>query len=363
MKSKYKGFTLLEILLSIVVIGIIFTITIVAINPNRQFAQVRNTQRSIDLNNIYKAIEQYSIDNNGIYPLGISEEYKDICVSGEVFGCVNLETQLTPLYIAKIPEEPSGGRYKVAINSANGRISLFSTKSDLGVIIGVNQTQEVIDLGGSVFVLASGDKDPSFDTGIPSTSVRFSSTVLAIAKQSDDKNVIGGVFTSYQGVVSNYIARLNSDGSRDTQFNTGLGFNAAVNTIEIQGDGKILAGGSFTAFNGLTINRIVRLNSDGSLDTSFNFGTGFNNIVNKISVQSDGKILVGGSFTTYQGVANNYIIRLNLDGSRDNSFNVGMGFNNIVNTINVQSNGKILVGGLFVSYKQDLAGYLTRLAK
>ena len=96
-------------------------------------------------------------------------------------------------------------------------------------------------------------------------------------------------------------------------------------------------GGSFSVLNGITRNCLVRLNNDGTEDTSFytNLGTGFNQVANsiyRISIQSDGKILVGGEFTTLNGITRNRLVRLNNDGTVDTSFytNLGTGFNALV---------------------------------
>jgi hypothetical protein len=88
----------------------------------------------------------------------------------------------------------------------------------------------------------------------------------------------------------------------------------------------------------------------GSIDESFIYGTGFNGDVRTLQIQSDGKILFGGTFTTYEGTSSNYIIRLNSDGSIDDTFVDGTGFNSFVTTIVLQSDEKILVGGDFSSY-------------
>ncbi|WP_176756873.1 T9SS type A sorting domain-containing protein, partial [Flavobacterium saliperosum] len=131
------------------------------------------------------------------------------------------------------------------------------------------------------------------------------------------------------------------------------GFNNFVYTMATQADGKILVGGHFTNYNGVAENDIIRLNADGTNDTTFNIGTGFNDSVHTIAPQADGKILVGGSFTTYKGVAENRIIRLNTDGTNDTTFNIGTGFNNGVGIIAPQVDGKILVGGYFTTYKDN----------
>src|SRR5437868_48863 len=89
---------------------------------------------------------------------------------------------------------------------------------------------------------------------------------------------------------------------------------------------------------------------DGSLDTNFNPGTGASYIVETTAIQSDGKIIIGGDFTSYNGTAINYIARLNRDGSLDTSFHVGTGTNWWVYTTAIQNDGKIIIGGEFLSY-------------
>ena len=184
--------------------------------------------------------------------------------------------------------------------------------------------------------------------------------VLSIAIQSG-KIVVGGEFTSYNGTSADRIIRLNSDGSIDTSFVYGTGFDGDIYSIVIQNDSKVLVGGQFATYNGTPANRIIRLNSDGSIDTSFVIGTGFDSDVDSIVIQSDGKILVGGSFTDYNGTPANYIIRLNSDGSVDTSFVYGTGFNGYAKSVAIQSDGKIVVGGQFQSYNGTSANYIIRL--
>lgn len=201
--------------------------------------------------------------------------------------------------------------------------------------------------------------DPTFDIG---TGFINEGDVRSVLLQSDGKILVGGYFTEYNGQTQNRISRLNSDGSLDTTFDSGTGFNSYVIAINQQSDGKILVGGSFSSYKGQTQNRITRLNSDGSLDTSFNTGTGFNiSWVHTIALQSDGKIIAGGSFTQYNGQAHNRIIRLNTDGSVDNTFVTGNGFNNEIWSIAIQPNGKILVGGKFSSYNGIVQNGIVRL--
>jgi uncharacterized delta-60 repeat protein len=222
-----------------------------------------------------------------------------------------------------------------------------------------------------------GSRSTDFDSGLSlrikyTNKISFDSDVYIVKTQSDGKIIVGGGFSNYKGESANGIIRLNSDGSRDDSFEIGTGFDGTVNTIAIQSDGKIIVGGDFSNYKGASANSIIRLNSNGSRDNSFEIGTGFDGTVNTIAIQSDGKIVVGGYFNLYQGELEyneeydyteiidqggssaNGIIRLNNDGSRDDSFEIGTGFNETVNTIAIQSDGKIVVGGGFELYQGEL---------
>ena len=204
---------------------------------------------------------------------------------------------------------------------------------------------------------SDGSRDTSFVTG-----TGFDGTTVTIAIQSDGKILVGGQYTSYNGTSVLRIIRLNSDGSRDTSFVTGTGFDGIVEEITVQSDGKILVGGAFQGLiQGTSANRIIRLNWDGSVDTSFVTGTGFDGDVYKITVQSDGKIVVGGGFVNYNGTNAEKIIRLNSDGSRDTSFVIGTGFNGDILSVAIQTDGKILIGGGFTTYNGTGANYIIRL--
>lgn len=176
-------------------------------------------------------------------------------------------------------------------------------------------------------------------------------TVYASIIQPDGKILVGGYFLTYLGLKQNYLIRLNADGSKDKLFEIGTGLNNSIQCIALQSDGKIILGGAFTSYQGFDCNRLIRLNIDGSKDNSFDIGTGFDNIVNSIAIQTDGKILVGGNFNSYQDKSQRKIIRLNSDGTSDTSFNIETGFNGGVSAIFLQNDGKIILGGFFSSYQ------------
>ena len=176
------------------------------------------------------------------------------------------------------------------------------------------------------------------------------------------KILVGGSFVTIGGTPINGIARLNADGSLDTAFNPGLGANATVYALAVQGDGKVVIGGDFTAVNGNTnFNHIARLNTDGSLDTAFNPGAGASDSVRAIAIQADGKILIGGLFTSVNGVALNHIARLNTDGSLDAAFQPGVGADDAVLSIALQSDSRIVLGGEFTDCSGVSRSRITRL--
>jgi uncharacterized delta-60 repeat protein len=178
---------------------------------------------------------------------------------------------------------------------------------------------------------------------------------MTAAMQNDGKVVIGGEFGKTNGTNSVRITRVNSNGTTDSTFNAGSGFDSPPITLAIQTDGKILASGFFTVFNGTPRTKFSRLNADGSLDATFNpllTGADSNWNIFAITPQSNGKILIGGNFTTVNGTTRTGIARLNADGSLDTTFTASF---NTVYSILIQSDGKIMVanGGNLVRLNSD----------
>ena len=181
--------------------------------------------------------------------------------------------------------------------------------------------------------------------------------VRSIVVQADGKILAGGLFrgeNSIGGQPRDYIARLDATTGLVDSFNAHIGttLDEGVISIAVQADGKVLAGGFFFLFTlpGQTVIRhnIARLETDGRLDQTLNSnivgppGSGY---VLATAVQPDGKILIGGIFSTVLGVARNNIARLNTDGTLDAAFDPNA--NADVHAIAIQADGKILVGGNF----------------
>lgn len=247
-----------------------------------------------------------------------------------------------------------------AINDANAS-SITKIQNDGKMII--QGGRNFIYNGVSINRIARLNPDFTIDnsfnigSGIPSSD----GAIYTISIQSDGKYIIGGTFNSFNGYLKSKILRLNIDGSVDNSFNTGTGANGIVRTTNIQPDGKILTGGEFSAFNGNASEKISRLNTDGLFDATFSVGTGANGVLQSVLNQSDGKIIIGGDFTSFNGLTINRIARLNSDGTIDTSFNPGTGANGIIRTINMQTDGKIIIGGNFTSYNGTAIYRIARL--
>lgn len=246
-------------------------------------------------------------------------------------------------------------------SSINGRINSIAVQPDGKVLIGGEFTQVS---GVTRNRIARMNSDGSLDTTFLNGSAGANNHVVSVAVDSNEKILIGGWFTAVNGVTRNFIARLNSDGSLDTGFQNGLtGANSNVLAIAVQSEGKVLIGGDFLFVNGVARNRIARLHSDGSVDTSFlNALTGVKGTVETVAVQNDGKVLIGGQFGEVNGVTRNRIARLNSDGSLDTGFQNGMtGANNTIRGITVQLDGKILTGGYFTAVNGVTRNRIARL--
>jgi len=205
-------------------------------------------------------------------------------------------------------------------------------------------------------VNADGTLDPTFTIG---TGASY--TIHDAYLQSDGKIIIVGEFTNYNGTGRNRVARLNTDGTVDVTFTPGTGANNLVWFVTVQPDGKILIGGQFTSYNGTGRNRIARLNADGTLDATFNPGTGANLYVREIAVQADDKIIITGDFTTYNGTGRNRIARLNTNGTLDATFTPGTGANALITACVLQSDGKVVIGGSFTTYNGTGRNRIARL--
>jgi hypothetical protein len=161
------------------------------------------------------------------------------------------------------------------------------------------------------------------------------------------KILLGGFFTTYNGISAPYFVELNTNGTF-SRTGIGTGFNQSVRAIHIQPDGKIICAGTFTSYNGVGVGRIVRLNTDFTIDATFNVGSGFENEVNHLVSDGTHIYLVGG-FTTYKGNSRPRFAKIRIsDGTDDTGVNTGI--NDTCFGIAIMSNYIYITGNTFNTY-------------
>ncbi len=283
------------------------------------------------------------------------------------------------LYVDALAVQPDGkvlvggnfagaaGTNLIRLNT-NGTVDPgFSAATDSTVNSLMLQTNGSILIGG-FFTQVNGagrtgiarlGTNGALDINFNPSLVGGSSSIYALALQSDGKILVAGSFTNVSGTGTTNLARLNATGTVDSNFKPvrfGPAAGTALYSVAVDTQGRVLAGGNFASCNSLVRSNLVRLNADGTLDTNFNAAAGTDSTINSIATQSDNKVLMGGLFAIASGAPRNAIARLNSDGSFDAGFDPGAGANNVVWSLALQPNGKILVGGAFSEF--DILPYV-----
>jgi uncharacterized delta-60 repeat protein len=253
------------------------------------------------------------------------------------------------------------------LDAAGAVDSTFTTGTSLGPVFAIALRGDgKIAMGGS-FLSVDGSPRSHIallqSNGALDTSFTASCNgdVRALAFLPDNRIVVGGAFTSVNNVTRPVVARLLANGQLDPSFQAPTNVTGLAYGIGIQPDGKILVAGTLDRVDQLNVGRIIRLNPDGSLDTTFRTGVGAGFNVRALVLQPDNKILIGGEFTGYDNLAAPRIARLNPDGSLDQTFSVGSGANNTVMSLCQQPDGKVLIGGFFTTFNGTANLYLARI--
>ena len=194
-------------------------------------------------------------------------------------------------------------------------------------------------------------------TPTPTTVFQFYPDDFYFTDQIDNSSFayLYGTFTgySYNDTSVNYLVKLNQDLTIDYTFTGGTGFDAnyyAFQSITQQSNGKLIVTGNFTEYSGVSRNEIIRLNTDGSIDNTFSVGSGFNDVSLGSAIDSTGKIVIVGYFTEYSGISSTRIIRINSDGTKDNTFTTGTGLGNTGIDVLINSDNSMYISGYFNSY-------------
>lgn len=269
-------------------------------------------------------------------------------------------------------------------------------------LTGAFTTYQLNGRNGLVKIDNKGNIDSTFYTGYGFNGEGPYCIINQISSAENNSYYIGGYFTRYKGISNNFIIKILSDGQIDPSFKAGTNLTSQVDDIIIQSDGKIIVLGFSTHFKYDTVSQIVRLlptgeidksykllkrfklkpdlvkitrddallvyvdhciiklNNRGEIDSSFTICFSQDNEVYAIEIQEDFKILLSGSFSEINAKQANNFIRLNEDGSIDNSFQTS-GTDIGPSTILIQPDKKIVLGGLMNLYNGETCSQIIRL--
>lgn len=294
--------------------------------------------------------DKFSASTN-YYVESVAVQADEKIVLGGQFSKVN-DTDRT--YLARLKDD--GGLDSSFTATTNGYVESVAVQADRQLVVSgsfskVNNTER----NGLARLTENGILDNNFQPAIGAGSYVFS-----VGLQAGGVLVVSGELT-INGTKSHAIARLNAQG--------GLGWshtaNGYVYSVAVQADGKIVLGGAFGMIDDKPRVRIARLNADGTLEgtATFNPGSGANATVNSVAVQTDGKIVLGGLFTSVDNKSRNRIARLNRDGIVEETatFNPGSGANNTAFGVALQTDGKILLSGTFTAFNDATRNLMARL--
>jgi len=253
----------------------------------------------------------------------------------------------------------------------NDTVGGIATQSSGKIIV----VGDFVDYGGNsgvsgfpkaVTSVARLSADGAFDSAFTTATGSVPGRAVSTAVQADDKILIAGSFSSVGGWPRNNIARLNVDGGLDTSFDAGNGPDELLRAVQVGDDGTVYVGGSFDLWAGASNHSLVALDPDGTQRSVGQFARdGFSEStddVRDIEVLPGGGLLVAGWFAKYQGVDRTGVVKLSPDGNLDSSFvPPTLASSNVVNSLAVQPDGKVLVAGSFSSVNGNTVRGLVRL--
>jgi uncharacterized delta-60 repeat protein len=318
------------------------------------FTMVRGTPRK----GIARLNSDGSLDSGFDPGSGPNDLVSAVAVQGDKIIIVGYFTNVSGTYQGYIARLNSNGSLDTNFNAragADGPVVALAVQTDGRILLGgAFATVNYVSRTSIARLNSNGGLDMDFDPGTGVSSEAFS-TVNSLVLQGDGKVVIGGVFSKVDDMPRNNIARLNANGSLDTGFvpNVGVagaGLLAGVNALAIQSDDKILIGGDFTSVAGSPRTNIARLSAAGSVDMTFNPAAVADSAVSTVAVDNNGKILIGGFFSHVNGIARNYVARLDNAGGLDAGFDPGSGADDAVYVSALQSDRKVLIGGSFTRF-------------
>ena len=277
-----------------------------------------------------------------------------------VFSSIIVNNQITAMGTFSIFNTVSRNGH-AQLNS-NGSINTAFTNSSTGGLklsVAYQASSSKYLIGGSMYqwggvavnylirVDASASLDTSFNSNLGSG---FNDAIRHVSVQSNGKIIVSGNFGLANGIGREGVARLDADGILDTSYGTYSNNFGNRNAVALS-SGKIFLAGDGTSYDGQSVSRGVYLNSDGTIYSAMGsgFAGGFNETLNAYE-DGNGKIIVVGTFNTFDGVSSPGIVRLNADGTRDTSFTSPFATGTVVDSAAIRSDGKIIVMGTMTNY-------------
>ncbi|WP_177192132.1 DUF5008 domain-containing protein [Chitinophaga arvensicola] len=257
--------------------------------------------------------------------------------------------------VENILQTPDSGKLVLV-----GNFTYFMRKNFAGITTDGKRDSVMTDsirMEGLVRLNENGSFDSTFnyDAARRRSYEGANGPVTASQIQPDGKIILAGFFTRYHGQTTGPVVRLNTDGSIDNTFNTGAGPDDRVNFVELLKDGRYLIGGVFSKVNGKEAHRLAVLNADGSLYNGFSVGVGVNAGPNGLPSRAiqlkNGKIFVAGFFDTFSGVKRAGTVILDEDGKMSNGYNTMGGLSGSISTmLNVPNGNATIMAGSFSRY-------------
>jgi uncharacterized delta-60 repeat protein/uncharacterized repeat protein (TIGR01451 family) len=247
----------------------------------------------------------------------------------------------------------------------NGEIQRTLVQPDGKIYVGkALYTESEVNVYNDTFVkgLVRLEADGTLDTTFHIADSLFVSVEI-MARQADGKIVVGGMTKVFDGnsITNRNVVRFNSDGTLDPSFIPYVFTSWELHELLIQPDGKIILLGRLSVNNGSSFSNITRLNSDGTPDPTFIVGSGTDNVITAGTITNSGKIIIGGDFTSYNGVPFQRFVAINPDGSIDPTFAFNGHVNSEVKSIKKQSDGKIYLTAQSLSTNNNIAVSILRL--
>ncbi len=244
-------------------------------------------------------------------------------------------------------------------SSVDGPVNAVLLQNDGKILIGggfsmVRQSLARLNADGTI--------DSGFDACVASTA---GSGGTSLAVQNNGQILASGTFVFNSGLYRDGVARLSGCGVLDSTYarEPGVNLGAVVFTTALRSTGELLLGGNFGTFHNYARSGLAQLSTSGNVELSFSPGAGIDNgtTIYAMTIQGDGKVIIGGNFNQYDSQSRTGVARINLDGSLDTAFAPGSGPNNSVSSLAIQSDNRILVAGKFTTFNGQARNGLARL--